>query len=205
MAQISFSDLENGIIPDASDFNTRFNALKDRFNNGIEGDNIAAASISTAKIINGAVTNEKITSMATTKLTGTLATSQGGTGSTANANAASGVVVLDADSKLPAVDGSLLTNLPIKGFGSWVALANNTVYLAETDGIVTAWATTAGPDIGIQGFTDANNPPTTVRAFSFGSGDCGANRPGITMPVKKGDYWKVNSNTADVCWIPLGK
>lgn len=60
MAQISFSDLENGIIPDASDFNTRFNALKDRFNNGIEGDNIAAASISTAKIVNNAVTADKI-------------------------------------------------------------------------------------------------------------------------------------------------
>lgn len=60
MAQISFSDLVNGVIPDASDFNTRFNALKDRFNNGIEADNIANASILTAKIVNDAVTADKI-------------------------------------------------------------------------------------------------------------------------------------------------
>jgi hypothetical protein len=40
-----------------------------------------------------------------------LATGQGGTGSTANANAASGVVVLDSNSKLPAVNGSQLTNV----------------------------------------------------------------------------------------------
>ena len=47
----------------------------------------------------------------TTGVTGTLATGNGGTGATASANAASGVVVLNGDSKLPAVDGSLLTNL----------------------------------------------------------------------------------------------
>ena len=43
-------------------------------------------------------------------------TSDGGTGSTANANAANGVVVLDASSKLPAVDGSLLTGLSAGGY-----------------------------------------------------------------------------------------
>lgn len=47
----------------------------------------------------------------TTDVTGTLPTSNGGTSSTANANAASGVVLLDASSKLPAVDGSQLTNI----------------------------------------------------------------------------------------------
>lgn len=46
-----------------------------------------------------------------TMVTGTLPTGNGGTGSTANANAANGVVVLDANSKLPAVDGSQLTGI----------------------------------------------------------------------------------------------
>jgi hypothetical protein len=53
--------------------------------------------------------NSDITSL--TGLTTALSTGQGGTGSTANANAASGVVVLDSSSKLPAVDGSLLTGI----------------------------------------------------------------------------------------------
>jgi len=51
--------------------------------------------------------NSDITSI--TGLTTALTVAQGGTGSTAAANAASGVVVLDASSKLPAVDGSALT------------------------------------------------------------------------------------------------
>lgn len=43
---------------------------------------------------------------------GAIATAQGGTGSTATANAANGVVVLNSSSQLPAVSGALLTNLP---------------------------------------------------------------------------------------------
>lgn len=62
MSQISFSDLANGTYPDASDFNTRFNALKNRINNGMELDNIADSAITTAKINNGAVTYAKFDS-----------------------------------------------------------------------------------------------------------------------------------------------
>jgi hypothetical protein len=54
--------------------------------------------------------NSDITSL--TGLTTALATSKGGTGSTAAANAANGVVVLNASAQLPAVSGALLTNLP---------------------------------------------------------------------------------------------
>jgi hypothetical protein len=52
MAQISFSDLANGTIPDASDFNDRLNALKNRINNGMEVDNLAdgAVSLSSTKV-----------------------------------------------------------------------------------------------------------------------------------------------------------
>ena len=64
-------------------------------------------------------------------ITGTLPVGNGGTGSTAAANAASGVVVLDASSKLPAVDGSLLTNLPaqLTSYDSgWFAVTKANAY-----------------------------------------------------------------------------
>jgi len=48
MAQIAFDDLENGLIPDASDFNDRFNALKNRINNGMEVDNLADGAVNLA-------------------------------------------------------------------------------------------------------------------------------------------------------------
>lgn len=47
-----------------------------------------------------------------TMVTDILGTAHGGTGSSANANAANGVVMLNASSQLPAVSGALLTNLP---------------------------------------------------------------------------------------------
>lgn len=60
MSQISFSDLVNGTIPDASDFNDRFNALKNRINNGMEADNIATGAITSAKIGANAVDASKL-------------------------------------------------------------------------------------------------------------------------------------------------
>lgn len=115
MAQISFTDLVNGVVPDASDFNTRYNALKNRINNGMEADNISAGAISTTKIVNGAVTNDKIDTMAATKLTGVVAVANGGTGSSTTANTANGVVILDAN--------GLLTN-PMLPVGSVVQVVN---------------------------------------------------------------------------------
>ena len=50
----------NGTIPDASDFNDRFNALKNRINNGIEQDNIANGAVIKAKILDNAVDASKI-------------------------------------------------------------------------------------------------------------------------------------------------
>jgi len=58
--------------------------------------------------------NSDITSLS--GLTTPLSVAQGGTGATAAANAASGVVVLDASSKLPAVDGSQLTGIVGGGY-----------------------------------------------------------------------------------------
>jgi len=106
---------------------------------GITADEIASGTITNDKIASvsgekftnlssiplgaGIIPKENLTSVAQkgansditslSGLTTALSTAQGGTGSTANANAASGVVVLNASSQLPAVSGALLTNLPV--------------------------------------------------------------------------------------------
>jgi len=67
--------------------------------------------------------NTDITSLS--GLTTALSTAQGGTGSTANANAANGVVVLDASSKLPAVDGSQLTGITAGGLQEYTSGSGN--------------------------------------------------------------------------------
>jgi len=92
-------------------------------------------------------------------------------------------------------------NTPVQvGFGTWASKSNNTVYEALTDGFVCAYSTT--PGYGVTGYTDASSSPTTLRVGSYLAGDSSV-PSGITMPVKKGHYWKVTgSNT--VYWLPLG-
>lgn len=90
-------------------------------------------------------------------------------------------------------------NGAVDAFGTWAAKSNNTSYLAESDGIVCAYNNGAATVIG---YTDVANPPTTSRIQGFG--DAGAGFPGnITMPVKKGNYWKVVGATV-VYWLPIG-
>ena len=139
--------------------------------------------------------NSDITSLAA--ITTALSTAQGGTGKTADANTANGVVVLDASSKLPAVDGSQLTNITGTFLGSWTSKTNNTVYQAATDGLVIGSVTAA---IRGTGLSDASNPPTTERASNWGTTGVVVS---ITFPVRKNDYWKVTDCTA-VYWISLG-
>jgi len=90
---------------------------------------------------------------------------------------------------------------PLKRFGAWLARANDTVYQAYTDGFVCTISDSTGNAIGI---TDSFNPPTTERCRNkgYGSAEC----EGITMPVKRGNYWKVENITgtpSSVFWIPL--
>ena len=68
-------------------------------------------------------------------------------------------------------------------FGAWETLSNNTVYQAATDLIVCAYNESGGQ---ILGYTDASNPPTTVRVIDTST----ASNAAITFPVRKGDYWK---------------
>lgn len=86
---------------------------------------------------------------------------------------------------------------PIFNFGLWVAKSNDTVYYAESPGFVCAYG--GGGITNVYGYTDSSNPPTTYRVKDgindFHYGD-------ITMPVRKGDYWKV-TGASSVYWISI--
>ncbi len=92
----------------------------------------------------------------------------------------------------------LQVSSPIRRYRAWQARANNTSYFAETDGIVHAWDATTIIDI--KGFTDNVDPPVTQRAYG-GFNDVSGGGDGITMCVRKGDYWKV-TGAVTVWWLP---
>ena len=96
-------------------------------------------------------------------------------------------------------DATLQVTGTMKVFGSWTSKSANTVYQASTDGIVVCESVVSNT---FAGYTDGNNPPATVRTRNA-YGQIGS---GITMPVKKGDYWKVTASGAsyNIYWIPLG-
>ena len=87
-----------------------------------------------------------------------------------------------------------------RDFGSWISKSNNTSYLASTDGFVMAYNITKYT---VKAYTDGSNPPTTLRASERDQGDDADDSDGsITMPVKKGDYYKV-TGADSIYWIPL--
>jgi len=101
-----------------------------------------------------------------------------------------GIFYNDASSNIQEV-GNL--NRDAGELDNWVVKANNTVYLALTDGkVLVTGSGGASPVI----YTDSSNPPTTARIS--GSVDLGAE--GIECPVRKGDYWKT-TGASTVYWI----
>ncbi|MDP3014196.1 MAG: hypothetical protein Q8M92_08155, partial [Candidatus Subteraquimicrobiales bacterium] len=92
----------------------------------------------------------------------------------------------------------------VKMLGAWTTASTNTVYQAASDGFVIIHVIDETSSI----VTDSANPPTVVRAWAAAlvSGD---RRGSATVPVRKGDYWKIVRNTGtggtDVFWIPLGQ
>jgi len=82
-------------------------------------------------------------------------------------------------------------------------LAFNTVYYAETDGFVCGYASRALGvyDVQLAGSTGPDPASLTKQIH------VGANTAGITMPVKKGEYWKVWASgvglSSKLSWIPL--
>ena len=90
--------------------------------------------------------------------------------------------------------------------GSWASKSDNTVYEAETDGFVVAYARIES-DENVKGYTDSSNPPTTVVQWSSGTFTHSERYTSIMFPVKKGDYWKTvidGGNPEVIYWIPLG-
>lgn len=96
--------------------------------------------------------------------------------------------------------------------GAWVDKSGSYgAQQAATDGFVVGWfeANANGPAY-YAAYTDSNADPTTIRQKGGveSSGDTGSDINAFTIPVKKGDYWKIvltgGSATATVYWIPLG-
>jgi hypothetical protein len=182
---------------------------------------LAAGSITASDILNGTVTAAKLAGAISDSLlspittagkvnvssiTGTLPVTNGGTGATAAANAASGVVVLNASSQLPAVSGALLTNLPIKiGTPDWAnksanlnaaqayqAAADGWLYL-YTGGVVGGSATYSLIYIGTANdvYSSATNRIATI-GLGMSGAEPGANIAGYlytVVPVRNGQYY----------------
>lgn len=89
---------------------------------------------------------------------------------------------------------------------AWQVKAIDTSYLAESDGDVIGLMQNCDADTKIEGYTDSSNPPTTERGAAKSSSTGVTGDESFTMPVIKGDYWKVadvgTSGTFVVFWIP---
>jgi len=113
---------------------------------------------------------------------------------------------------LAGADGMDGAEGPMPQLGAKVGKAFEVVYLAETDGFVTAYLQDGESPYGVQrltGKTDGASPPTTIVAKdgAYGQSDSAA----IFFPVKKGEFWLVHTNgnigmaeLSAVFWTPMG-
>jgi hypothetical protein len=86
--------------------------------------------------------------------------------------------------------------------GAWEAKSFNTNQLAPLDGFVVAtayWSGGGKHTLEMKGYTDASANPTTLRQISgyrvaqiFNGITVGSYTANFTMPVRKGDYWRVD-------------
>jgi len=107
------------------------------------------------------------------------------------------------------INGNLNVNGTINGigamfggafFGEWKTVQFDTVYKAETDGIVIGW----GGYGQFTTYTDSNDPPTTMRQPAYCARGYGSHCL-INLPVRRGDYWKVKAEgeTRDLFFLPI--
>jgi len=105
-------------------------------------------------------------------------------------------------------------------FGAWSTASFNTRYQAATDGFVVAYSVMGemegSHNILLIGYTDStlsDGYVVTRRIDSRGYGENHRTSADITMPVRKGDYWRVFLNAFSsgdydfdngIFWIPLG-
>lgn len=86
-------------------------------------------------------------------------------------------------------------------FGAWQNVSASSGGPMTTDGIlhVQCYDTNAY----LQGFTDSGNPATVIRVVTPST--AGYNIGGLTMAVRKGDYWKLGGGSSyTVYWLPIG-
>ena len=110
-------------------------------------------------------------------------------------------------------DANLDLHGTVKAFGEYETKAFNSNFQANTDGFVIAYAFSQDGSgthaVGLQGFTDNTTTPTTMRVFEISAEVNIGTAVSITMPVRKGDYWRVVAlgiiEGSSLSWIPLGQ
>lgn len=218
-------------LPDSSE-KTDFYSLVDNAQvTGIVNNDIASnaaiagsklATITTAGKVDGSAINNLANVPAgagrlpSANLPSTIPVANIDTGTTADK-----IVKLDGSARIPAVNGSLLTNLTISGIiGSAVSKSDNTAYQATTDGFfvgIIDCSGSTGTYGEINGYADSNASPSTLigvasawRVDSTFSGSSGTRKNSFCIPVKKNDYYKGvlttggGSPSATYYFIPLG-
>lgn len=170
----------------ASQHNSNFSTIYNDYNGNITKDNIAANAAIVDTQLAQILTASKVSGAALTLLpnipagAGLVPVANIDTGTTANK-----IVKLDSSAKLPAVDGSALTNL-LPTFGTVITgnLVNN-VYTAANDGFITIYGSYNNNGMTIT--IDGSNPPTTTKASFSNSG---SGNYTLTTMIKSGNNYK---------------
>ena len=106
----------------------------------------------------------------------------------------SDAIAAAAAAAVAAKENTIVTQATASLFGSWTTLDS-----------LGAYVNSSGPGWNLYGYTDGNNPPTTIRQR--------ANMyltelqyVAISFPVRKNDYWKITitSGTLKLYWLPIG-
>lgn len=105
------------------------------------------------------------------------------------------------------ITGTLTVSGTAQIFGGWVAKTDSIVYHAPTDGYAMGYNSSSGFGVSILGYTDGSAAPTTLRkSINIYNADNPGEIADITMPVRKGDYWKiVGSPACTVWWLGIGQ
>lgn len=117
----------------------------------------------------------------------------------------------DASSNISTVTSDLF---PFS-LGNYETKSNNTVYQAPSDGFVTVKLESTGPYNYCHSkiYADSSSSPSTIRGYVNTHEDTDWDRRSTydttTIPIRKGDYWKVvytaseGSSTQTIYWMPL--
>lgn len=93
---------------------------------------------------------------------------------------------------------------------SWNTRSSNTVYTANTDGLVVGILNVVtGNQIVFSGFSDGTATPTTIRGWCYGDATTGPRQVSMMFPVRKGDNWRcvsgnVGTSVFTTYWVPFG-